>query len=182
MNGLGHPKLEPTRLDLSVLSSSTTDDAFPDASDPTLFTMTNIAMRLSVDDAHNITKSPAESDTSSLASPSPITSPSSASGADTGVPGSSLSSASKMYLPSHSQCASRPEGAAAFSVNQSANRSDLDKSLSKTPHAQQVMFDLQQLADQPISLLQMLTLSLGRLQDVRRDNKRGQDGRLLRWR
>ena len=59
-------------------------------------------------------------------------------------------------------------GAAAFSANQGPNRSQFEK-----PHAQQVMFDLQQLADQPLSLAQMIKLSLGRLQDAGRDSEKG---------
>ena len=64
-------------------------------------------------------------------------------------------------------------GAAAFSANQGPDRSQFDKQLDKSPQAEQVMFGLQQLSDQPISLSQMLKLSFGRLQEGGRDNEKG---------
>lgn len=59
-------------------------------------------------------------------------------------------------------------GAAAFSANQGPNKSQFEK-----PQTQQVMFDLQQFSEQPLSLAQLLKLSLGRLQEAGRDSEKG---------
>ena len=94
MSGVGSSKLEPARLNLPVPTSSGGDDAFPDFSDPNLFTTTDSPLRLSMDGIHD-PQTP--SDASSLASP--ITSPTSSGAGASGSASASSASTGKLLLP-----------------------------------------------------------------------------------